>query len=543
VIRNALAVTVLMLALGGCARDTRQPCVVASPCLFAGVGADPTSLDPALAETATDDAVLGDLTVGLTTLDAAGRPIPGVAKAWTVSRDGRVWRFVLRPARWSDGTPLTASDFVYSLRRLEAPQTASPYAHLGYVLAGAEAVNHGRAPPQALGVSASAPDRLDLRLVHPTPYLPALLAHFSMAPTPAHVIARFGRGWTAPGRYVSDGPFRLADWRLGDRLTLVRNPWFYDARHVALAEVDDLPTTDPIAAERRVARGELDLNTGFAANRIQRLRRNPATRALVRVAPYLDSWWLVFNRATPGLGDVRVRRALSLALDRGFITGALLRCGERPSYSVVPADTAGRAPQPAPAWADLPLAVRQAQARALLSAAGFGPGRPLRLRLNVSTSTLPALAADIQADWRAVGVDARIEAADSQIFFADLNRRDFDAALQDWTADYDDPTTFLDLFRSDAGPQNRADLRDFDYDAILDRAAQDADPSRRSALLAAAEQRLQADAPVAPLYVGVSHNLVGPRVRGFVDNPTNQHRRRWMALAPTGPIAPGAKPS
>src|SRR5207244_1640750 len=154
--------------------------------------------------------IIGDLMMGLTTEAADGSAMPGMATSWETSPDGLTWTFHLRQASWSDGEPVTADDFVYAYRRILEPETAATYAYLVAILKNGQAINAGKLPPQALGARALDPHTLELTLEHPVPYLPELAKHQSFFPVPRHVVERYGEGWTQPGRYVSNGAYRLA---------------------------------------------------------------------------------------------------------------------------------------------------------------------------------------------------------------------------------------------------------------------------------------------------------------------------------------------
>ena len=217
--RQAAAIAALLaaLALGACEQAAKPTCPAGKLCIHIGNQADPTSLDPLLITTVQADAVVSDMFVGLLTEDAQARPIPGVAKSWTVSPDGLVWTFKLRDSNWSDGAPLTADDFVYAYRRVQTPATAAQNAYLAYVLKNAQAINAGRARPETLGARAVDPHTLELTLEHPAPYLPLLLLNPSLYPVPRHVVDRWGERWIRPEHIVSNGPFVLSSAKIGDR--------------------------------------------------------------------------------------------------------------------------------------------------------------------------------------------------------------------------------------------------------------------------------------------------------------------------------------
>jgi len=528
--RRLLAV-LAVLGLSACQGGAqRPPCPAGKVCLEYGNDSEPATLDPSKAQLVAESVVIGDLMMGLATEAADGAVIPGMAERWETSADGLTWTFHLRPARWSDGVPVTAEDFVFAYRRILDPQTGSPYAYMVEILRNGAAANAGKASLETIGARTIDARTLELRLEHPAPYLLQLLTHQSFYPIPAHVVRRFGDGWVAPGRYVSNGPYRLVSWRLGDKIGVEKNPQFFDAGAVCVDRINYYPASDYVAAERRVARGELDATTIFQSNRLQHIRRTMPGYA--RTHLWLSTAYLTFNGKDPGpLRDRRVRRALSESIDRDFITAKLLRAGQVPAYSFVPPGTAGAHVGPRTAWAAAPFAARQAEARALLARAGYGPNRPLKLELKTATATDSMLLTQaVQADWRAIGVDARILQTEGQILFADLNARNFQVGFVSWIADFDDPLTFLGLFQSTTGAQNYGDYANPAYDALLAAADQQPDASKRSAILAQAEQTMLDDEAVAPVYFGVSRNLVNPGVTGWEGNIENRHRARWLCV-------------
>jgi oligopeptide transport system substrate-binding protein len=526
--RFAFAVLALC-ALAACQGHARRPpCPAGQVCLEYGNETDPLSLDPQVANLVTESRVIGDLIVGLTTEAADGHAIPGVATSWETSADGLTWTFHLRDSRWSDGAPVTADDFVYAYRRILDPKTASIYAYLVAILKNGKAVNDGRAPLAAVGAAAPDPHTLVLTLEHPAPYLPQLLMHQSFYPVPKHVVERQGDAWVKPGNYVSNGAYKLADWRLGDYVRVVKNPRFYDAQNVCVDRIDYYPTADFVSAERRVQRGELDVQTAFQSNRLPHIRQ--VMPGYPRPALVLATFYLAFNtRDVKPLKDIRVRRALSEAIDREFITGKLLRAGQKPAYSFVPPGVSNYIRGAQLRWAAEPLTQRQIEARALLAQAGFDARRKLKLELKVANSSESLLLAEaIQADWRAIGIEASIVQNEGQIAFAAYRNRDFQAGVMSWYADFDDPVTFLGLLKSDTGAQNYGDYANPAYDALLSAADEQPDAARRAEILRLAEQTMLDDEGIAPIYFTVSRSLVNPRVTGWEANPLNYHRARWL---------------
>lgn len=520
--------------LAGCQGEPqRAPCPAGQRCLMWGNTAEPTTLDPQQMTTLPEFAIGGDLIIGLTTDAPDASVAPGMATRWETSPDGLVWTFHLRQADWSDGVPVTADDFVYAYRRILKPETAASYAYLVYLLKNGEAVSEGKLPPEALGARAIDDHTLELTLEHPAPHLPELLKHSAFYPVPKHTIERYGADWVQPGRFVSNGPYVLKAWRLGDYVRVEKNPRFWDAAHVCIDRADFLPTADAVSAERRIKRGELDVNTSFQSNRITLLRRPGYLPEHVHTHVQLATTYIVFNTRRRQFADKRVRRALSEAIDREFLTGKLLRAGQAPAYSFVPPGIASYETGASFDYAHTPLEARQAEARALLAAAGYTARHPLHLEFQTGMTPDSLLLGEaIQADWSAIGVKVQLHPVEGQINFADLRARNFEVALASWSADFNDPTTFLTLMKSDTGPQNYGEYNSPRFDAFLAAADAEADLKARAHLLRQAEQTMLDDQNVAPIYFVVSRNLVTPQLSGWVDNVEDFHRIRWMCLPP-----------
>ena len=471
----AVLISAAALSLAGCqGKVQRPPCPAGKVCLEYGNETDPLSLDPQIANLVTEARIVGDLMVGLVTEAPDASPQPGMATSWTTSPDGLTWTFHLRDAVWSDGTPVTADDFVYAYRRILDPKTASIYAYLVALLKNGQAVNDGKAPLSAVGAAAPDPHTLVLTLEHPAPYMPQILMLSVFYPVPRHVVEKLGDRWVSPGTYVSNGAYRLAAWKLGDHVQLDRNPQFYDAAHVCVDRINYYPTADVVSAERRVQRGELDLNTTFQSNRLQHIRE--VMPGYARPALVLATYYLSFNtRDVKPLQDIRVRRALSEAVDRDFITAKLQRAGQLPAYSFVPPGVANYAYGAQARWSKESFAQRQAEARALLAQAGYGPKRPLKLEIKVSSATETLLLAQaIQADWRAIGVEATVVQNEGQIAYAAYANRDYQVGAMSWYADFNDAMTFLGVLKSDTGAQNYGDYKNPAYDALLGEADHEA---------------------------------------------------------------------
>ncbi|MBL8643144.1 MAG: peptide ABC transporter substrate-binding protein [Rhodospirillaceae bacterium] len=500
-----------------------------------GNAAEPDTLDPHLASSAWENHIIGDLFLGLTTEDAQAHPIPGIAESWTTSPDGLTWTFKLRKGMaWSDGVPIKASDAVFGLRRVMDPKTASKYASMLYIIDNAEDVNAGKKPLTALGVRALDDYTVELKLTQPAPFLPGLLTHYTSFPLPEHVVTKFGKEWTKPGNMVSSGAYMLAEWIANDYVKIVKNPKFYDAAKVAIDEVYFYPTEDERAALTRFRAGELDANItnrGFPVDQIPWLKANMPGQG--RIHTYLANEYIVANTRRKPFDDPRVRRALSLALKREIYAEKVYRDGRVPAYSFVPPgiDNYESNFKPRMDFADWPEAKRIAEAKRLLAEAGFGPGNPLKFDFKAMTGyDARRAAAAITTMWREVGIDTKPLANEPKTHYNVIQAFDFDVAWAAWVGDYNDPQTFLYLMEGNAGAFNYAGYKNADYDALMSQAKQTLDLKKRADILAQAEQKGLNDTATIPLTFTTTKNLVGPQLKGYVDNISNWHRTRFMRI-------------
>jgi len=482
-----------------------------------GNGAEPESLDPADAGSSMEANILGDMMVGLTTLDAAAKPIPGIAERWEISQDGLTWTFHLRKARWSNGAAVVAGDFLSAWRRVLTPATASRTAQNLWVLKNAHAISAGTMPPTALGVTAPDAATVKVTLEYPAPYLPELLTLAAALPLPPGVVFK-------PGAYVSNGPYLLKAWAPNDHVTLVKNPRFYDAASVKIDTVNYYPTVDTQAALRRLRAGELDMQTPLPTAGLPWLKANMP--GALHVMPSLALAYLPINLRDPALADIRVRRALNLAYDREAVTGKVLKLKETPAYSYVPPQLSRGGPQLD--FKAMPMPQRVALARKLMQDAGYGPFNKLTLSyLTPGNPDNKRLAAVYQAMARQIFVDLRIVTADYPLVLRALRQGQYQLAYTNWLADFSDATNFLDLLRT-GSPGNYAGYKNPKFDAAMAAAQKEPDPASRAALLQAAHRIALADMPWVPIRFLSQTEAVGPRVGGYVQNPWDFNRSRWL---------------
>ena len=528
-----LALLAWGLAAGcGPARPGAEGAGQASRILRLGNGAEPKSLDPHLVTGVAEHNVLMALLEGLVSEDPRTlEPVPGVAERWEVAEDGCTYTFHLRDsARWSNGDPVLAADFVFSFRRMLAPALAAEYAYMLYPLKNARAYNTGAlADPALVGAVASAERTLVLTLEHPTPYFLQLLNHTSWLPVHPGTIERHGRidqrhtPWTRPEHWVGNGPFTLERWDINRVLSVRPNPHYWDAATVQLDGIDFLPIDSADTEERAFREGKLHVTNTVPLHRLDHYRRlDPSP---LRVDPYLGVYFYRFNTRVKPLDDARVRRALSLCIEREQLTAFVLRGGQSPALHITPPNTGG-CTSPARLSGDA------AAARRLLAEAGYPDGKgfpPLELLYNTSEQHR-VLAEAVQQMWKsALGVDVTLVNQEWKVSLDSLTRGDYQIARGSWIGDYNDPNSFLDLWMTDGG-NNRTGWSSPDYDRAVEAAAQTADTARRHELFGQAEAILIDEMPVAPVYFYVRTMLIQPSVQGWFPTLLDHHPYKHVRL-------------
>jgi oligopeptide transport system substrate-binding protein len=468
------------------------------------------SLDPQSISDLASLRVAADQFEGLTRINGRGVAEAGLASGWTQSSGGLIWTFTLRPnLRFSDDVPITAKSFARGFARLRDVATAAPALPLF------EAIET---------LEAAAPDRVTVKLRHPFPALPELMAHPAMTALPLHQA-----NWTEARPLVTSGPYRLTEWALGSHLRLSRNPAWHSGA-APIAKVEWRPVSDSLTALRLFEAGGADVTSDFPSSRLQSLR---ATRAnAVHVSDYRGAYYFAFNTRKPPFDDARVRRALSLAVEREWIAQTLLATGVEPAWGIVPDGLSGLEAY-RPAFADWPRAQRLAAAKALLAQAGYGRARPLIFEMRFNSDVdHRRVAVALAAMWQPIGVKAKLLNSEAALHFASLRRGEFALARSGWIGDLSAPENFLAVHRSDGGLVNYSGFADPAYDGLLDRAQTLSDPRARAAAMRAAEARLIAESPILPIYYYVSKSLVGARVGGWFDNNANAHPSatlRWRS--------------
>ncbi|MBX6323100.1 MAG: peptide ABC transporter substrate-binding protein [Rhodospirillaceae bacterium] len=499
--------------------------------LHRGNGAEPETLDPHKSTGVTENNIENDLFEGLVAWSADGKVTPAIAESWDVSDDGKVYTFHLRDAKWSNGDPLTAEDFVYSFRRAVDPATASDYAPILAPIVNASEAIAGKVKPDQIGVEAVDAKTLKITLNAPTPYLTGLLCHNIGMPVHRATVEKFGDQWTRPGNEVGDGAYVISEWVPQDHITLVKNPNYWDAANVKLDKVVYYPTEDIEEELKRYRAGELDITYEVPSGQVKWLLENMKDE--FHNEPYLGTYYYVINLTKAPLGkDKRIREALSMAVDRETLVDKITQAGELPAYAWVPPNLEGYEQQQA-AFKDWPMDKRIAEARKLLAEAGYGPDKPLKIELLYNTSeNHKKIAVAIASMWKkALGVEVTLRNEEWKVYLDTRDKKNFEIARAAWIGDFPDPVNFLDMFLSDAGQRNDAGYDNPKFDELMHQAAATADAAARMKLLEQAERLFIDDVAMIPIYHYTTHHMVKPKVKGWAFNILDIHRDKYLSLA------------
>ncbi|MEZ5459396.1 MAG: peptide ABC transporter substrate-binding protein [Steroidobacteraceae bacterium] len=503
--------------------------VAAAARLRRAVASEITSLDPQR-PTGSLTAELGpELFCALTRQDAAGRLGAAAALEWATSEDGLRWTFRLRPGmKWSDGRSLAAADVVYSLRRMLAPETAAREAERLLAIGAARDVQRGRVAPERLAVRASGPDSVVIELERPDVGLPWALSTAYLVPP--HVIEARGREWAKPNFLVTNGPYVVDAWAPGAKVVnLRRNRHFYDAARVAIERVDWLTGYDDATRLRLFRLGEADIATIEDAGTLAIARREFAGR--LRSSPESAVGWIGLNTRRKPLDDPRLRRALSLAIDRKVLAERVRGLGETPTDAALPPGLPDHAGEVLPDYAGWPMARRLAAGRELVAALRTPAGGVRRLTIGYPASpTLRKVFLAVAAMWKMIGITADLQPLDGRAYTAALLKGEFDVFSYSTFALVPTAGVFLDRFASDSAV-NVCFYASSEFDAALFAAQRQLTTAGRAREYARAEALLLRDLPILPLYRGASNRLISARVRGWVDHPGHAHPSDYLGLA------------
>ncbi len=494
-----------------------------------GNGEEPRTLDPHRSQGVPAGNILRDLFEGLTTEAPDGDIIPGAAMRWNISRDGKEYTFYLhRNLQWSNGDPLLAHDFVYSLRRAADPATASNNANMLLPIANAAEVISGRLPPDQLGVVALDDYSLQIRLADATPYFLGMLSHTIAYPVHQPSVEQYGDQFAREGNLVSNGAYLLQRWDPRSQIVLIRNPYYREAELSLMDKVVYLPIEDLVGEVNQFRAGELDWTYEVPNNQFAWLKENYPEELVV--SPWLGSFFFGFNLSRePFEEEAGLRRALVLAIDRELITEKVTQFGEEPSFALVPPGIGDYEP-PIPEYAGWTQQERVLEAQRLYQQAGYSAENPLRTEIRYNTSeNNKKLALAVASMWKQeLGVITTLVNEEWKVFLQNREQKVVTEVFRaGWISDYNDPYSFLELFRSGEARNDFA-YSNPSFDALLEEMAKERSPQRRNRMMREAERLLLEDNPILPVYTYVSKRLVDPHVRGWQSNVMDHHYSRYM---------------
>ncbi|MGI8603113.1 MAG: peptide ABC transporter substrate-binding protein [Verrucomicrobiales bacterium] len=528
------AVGIAVAVLGvSCNRDeSRILSAAREKILLIGNGTEMQSLDPHTTTGVQEHHVFTSILEGLVDEHPSEETVaPGVAERWESNEGLNVWTFHLRKnAKWSNGDPVTARDFVFAYRRMLIPKLASPYAEMLYLLKGAQELHAGKTSDfSTLGARALDDHTLQLELVGPIAYFPIVLPHYAWFPIHEATILKFGAvdqratRWTRPGNFVGNGAFKLKSWRFKHFLEVERNPHYWDAANVKLNGIRYFPVDNTAAEERMFRDGHLHKTEILPLDKIDYWREQRPE--FFRADPYLSVYFYRVNTTRPQLKDPRVRRALALAVDRESICRNIMRAGQTPCTGMVPPVAGYVGPNK--------LRFDPPAARQLLAEAGFPEGRNFP-RFDILMNVMEQhkiIAEAIQQMWKKhLNIDVGINAQDWGVYLDSQQRLDYDVCRAGWTADYADPMTFLDLWTAGNG-NNETGWSRPEFDALIAQARQTADQKARFDILRRAEEILLDEMPIVPFYVYVLPHLITPMVTGWHPKLLDNHPWKHVGLA------------
>ncbi|MFO1483633.1 MAG: peptide ABC transporter substrate-binding protein [Verrucomicrobiaceae bacterium] len=542
--RWLVRVFILILAISGVAwfhhvrthRPTRVEEANRAGILLLGNGTEPATLDPQLASGQPEHLIFHSIFEGLIAPEA-GNPdgdAPGAAASWT-HENFTTWTFKLQPqGKWSDGTPVTTTDFLFAYQRILSPKLGADYANMLYPMLNAEEYHTGKIKHfTQVGVKALDDHTLQITLKGPAPYLPSMLKHYSWFPVPKHVIEKFGRmddrgntRWTRPASMVCNGAFKLKSWRVNQTVEVVRNPHYWDAATVKLNGIVFLPIVSDTTEERAFLDGQLHATLTMPLAKIPGYRESRSP--FFHSDPLLSVYFYRCNITKKPFDDVKVRRALALAIDRESITRNILRAGQKPATGLTPPGTLPDYHTPEVMRFD------PAEARRLLAAAGYpdGKGFPAFDILINTSEAHRALAEAVQAMWKQhLNIPARVLNQDWGVYLESQRKLDYQVCRAAWVGDYLDPATFLAMWQTGDG-NNNTGWSNQRYDELIKQSFREGDAARRLQLLNEAETLMLNEAPILPVYWYTHSYLMRPEVKGLLPSLLEHRCYKAVELKP-----------
>jgi oligopeptide transport system substrate-binding protein len=493
---------------------------------------EPQDLDPQITTGIPEFHIYEALFEGLINLKPDDlSPIPGVATHWEMSKDRLTWTFFLRSdARWSNGDTLKAKDFVFAFKRILSPALASEYSYMLYCLKNAERFNKGTCKDFSLvGVKAVNDTTIELHLEKVVPYLLSLIAHHSWFPVHEKTILKHGpldtRGtqWTRPGNFVGNGPFSLTDWQVNKIIKVTKNPFYWDSAVVRLEEINFYPIEDHQTEERMFQTNQLHITSNCPLSKINYYKSNKSE--LLRIDPQLGTYYYLLNVNKKPFDNSKIRKALALSVNRKEITDYVLKGGQLPTTGFVPPGTGGYN-------SDSLIGFDTIQAKKLLKEAGItDPSAFPEVSLLYNTSEAHhTVAQAIQQMWKKyLGITVTLVNQEWKVYLANTQKKEYEIARMGWIGDYNDPTTFLDMWITDGG-NNRTGWSNRTYDSLINKASFTTNISERISLFKEAEKILMDELPIIPIYYYTNVYLIQTSVKGYVPNILNLRNFKFVYL-------------
>jgi oligopeptide transport system substrate-binding protein len=500
----------------------------ATQTLIRNNGSEPETLDPALAESVGSNNISRDLFEGLTAVDSRDRVWPGVAESWS-QPNPTTWVFKLRKnAKWSNGDPVTADDFVYGIRRYVDPKTASPYATTyGIFVLNGKDVIAGKKPVTELGVKAIDKSTLEIKTPYPINFMLSMLSNTQMGPLHRASIEKYGKDWTKPGKIVGNGAFVLKDWQVNSKIILEKNPQYWDAANVQLTRVTYLPVESDIADVKLFESGENDWVYQLPSGTYEKYKQQYPKE--IRNAPMLGLRYYALQNKDPILKDVRVRKALSMVIDRDILAQRVTADGQLPAYGVVVRGVDG-AEVTQYDWATWPMAKRVEEAKKLMAQAGVKPGTKLVFSYN-TLEYHKKMAIFVASEWKTkLGLDMETESMEFKVLIKRRHDGEFQIARHGWVADYNDVTTFLSQVQCDSNNNDNFNCNRQAED-LINQGNNAKDPVQRKKLMTQAARMIMDDYPMIPLLQYTVPRLVKSYVGGYsLENSMDRFRSKDLYI-------------
>ncbi|WP_368490437.1 peptide ABC transporter substrate-binding protein [Clostridium sp. BJN0013] len=488
------------------------------------IGAEPRSIDPGLNNSIEGAKVIVNAFEGLTNIDNNEKPVPGVAEKWDVSTDGLTYTFHLRKnAKWSDGKTVTAKDFEYAWKRALDSKSASQYAYQLFYLKNGEAYNTGKASADQVRVQAKDDYTLVVTLENPIPYFLSLTSLPTYDPVRKDVVEKNPTSWaTKADTYISNGPYKMVEYKAKDSLNFEKNPNYWDAKDIKIDRIEFKTLENESSYYAAFKTGDLDLIDKLPTAEIPNLLKDGTAKAY----PYLGTYYYNINvspqakninpASAKALSDVRVRKALNLSIDRTALVEKVTKGGENPATSFVPIGTSDSNGKQFTNKEYLPKTADVTQAKNLLAEAGYpdGKGFPQLEILYNTMQNHQNIAQAIQDMWKKnLGINVTLKNVERKVHLAQLQNHQFILARDGWIADYNDAMTFLDMFTTGNG-NNNAGYSNTKYDQLIAQAKGEPDKAKRAELMHQAEDQLMVDLPIIPIYYYTEVVCMNPKLKG-----------------------------